>query len=91
MLTAAEFLYTLLPPWEWLYVIAVAAGFGFGMIEAVIGTIIIAAIKDKTAVAMSRLEVFFGVGAMVMPMIASGFITQEWWKFSFLSCPCFPL
>lgn len=83
LLTAAEFLYTLLPPWEWLYVIAAAAGFGFGMIEAVIGTIIIAAIKDKTAVAMSRLEVFFGVGAMVMPMIASGFITQEWWKFSF--------
>lgn len=83
LLTTAELMYTLLPPWEWLYGIAVAAGFGFGMIEAVIGTIIIAAIKDKTAVAMSRLEVFFGVGAMVMPLIASGFITQEWWRFSF--------
>lgn len=83
LLTTAELLYTLLPPWEWMYVIAVAAGFGFGMIEAVIGTIIIAAIRDNTAVAMSRLEVFFGLGAMVMPMIASGFIAQEWWRFSF--------
>ncbi|WP_280117555.1 MFS transporter [Paenibacillus cellulositrophicus] len=84
LLTAAELVYTLLPPWEWLYAIAVCAGFGFGMIEAVIGTIIIAAITDKTAVAMSRLEVFFGVGAMVMPLIASGFITEGWWRFSFL-------
>ncbi|MCJ8011998.1 MFS transporter [Paenibacillus sp. KQZ6P-2] len=84
MLCVAELAYVLLPPWEWLYPVAVCAGFGFGMIEAVIGTIIIAAIKEKTAVAMSRLEVFFGVGAMVMPLIASGMIAQGWWRFSFL-------
>lgn len=91
LLCAAELAYLLLPPWELLYPTAVCAGFGFGMIEAVIGTIIIAAIKEKTAVAMSRLEVFFGVGAMVMPLIASGFISQGWWRFSFLVISLFSL
>ncbi|MEC0241015.1 MFS transporter [Paenibacillus dokdonensis] len=91
LLCAAELAYMLLPPWGWLYPIAACAGFGFGMIEAVIGTIIIAAIKEKTAVAMSRLEVFFGVGAMLMPLIASGLITQGWWRFSFLVISLFAL
>ncbi|MWV45877.1 MFS transporter [Paenibacillus sp. HJL G12] len=91
MLCAAELAYMLLLPWEWLYPIAACAGFGFGMIEAVIGTIIIAAIKEKTAVAMSRLEVLFGVGAMVMPLIASGMITQGLWRFSFLVISLFAL
>lgn len=52
LLFSAEIAYAFLPPWGWMYVIAVAAGFGFGMIEAVIGTIIIAAVTEGTAVAM---------------------------------------
>ncbi|CAM2937455.1 MFS transporter [Paenibacillus taichungensis] len=84
LLCIAELSYMLLPPWGWMFVIAPAAGFGFGMIEAVIGTIIIAAIKDNTAVAMSRLEVLFGIGAMVMPLIASGLISAGYWRMSFL-------
>ncbi|WP_145325675.1 MFS transporter [Paenibacillus xylanexedens] len=84
LLCIAELAYMLLPPWGWMFVIAPAAGFGFGMVEAVIGTIIIAAIKDNTAVAMSRLEVLFGIGAMVMPLIASGLIAAGYWRLSFL-------
>ncbi|WP_458464645.1 MFS transporter [Paenibacillus sp.] len=84
LLCVAELSYMILPPWGWMFVIAPAAGFGFGMIEAVIGTIIIAAIKDNTAVAMSRLEVLFGIGAMVMPLIASGLIAAGYWRLSFL-------
>lgn len=91
LLCAAELAYMVLPPWEWLYPIAVCAGFGFGMIEAVIGTVIIAAITHKTAVAMSRLEVLFGIGAMVMPLIASGLIAQGWWRFSFLVISLFAM
>ncbi|MDQ0723017.1 fucose permease [Paenibacillus sp. W4I10] len=82
LLCIAELSYMLLPPWGWMFVIAPAAGFGFGMVEAVIGTIIIAAIKDNTAVAMSRLEVLFGIGAMVMPLIASGLIAAGYWRLS---------
>lgn len=84
MLCAAEFCYTLLPPWEWLYAVGTVAGFGFGMIEAVIGTIIIVAVTEGTAIAMSRLEVFFGLGALLMPLAAGVFIQAEVWRYSFL-------
>lgn len=91
LLLVAETLYTFLPPWGWMYVIAVCAGFGFGMIEAVIGTIIISAVTHQTAVAMSRLEVFFGVGALLMPLAASGMIAAGLWRYSFLLIALFAL
>lgn len=91
LLLAAEIAYAFLPPWGWMYIIAVAAGFGFGMIEAVIGTIIIAAITEGTAVAMSRLEVLFGVGALVMPLISSLLITAGYWRLSFIVVAGFAL
>ncbi len=84
MLGAAELVYTLLPPWEWMYVVGAVAGYGFGMIEAVIGTIIIASFTERTAVAMSRLEVFFGLGALLMPLAAGAFIRLEHWRYAFL-------
>lgn len=84
LLCVAEAAYTLLLPWEWIYVIGIIAGFGFGMIEAVVGTMIISAIKNQTAVAMSRLEVFFGLGALLMPLIAGLMIRIGAWQYSFL-------
>ncbi|GJM68023.1 hypothetical protein HMSSN036_02390 [Paenibacillus macerans] len=48
MLCTAEVCYSLLPPWEWMYAIGAVAGFGFGMIEAVIGTIILVAVTEGT-------------------------------------------
>ncbi|USB31775.1 MFS transporter [Paenibacillus sp. YPG26] len=83
LLCCCELLYMALPPWGWLYIIALGAGFGFGMIEAVIGTVIISAIKENTAIAMSRLEVLFGIGALVMPLIASGLMEAGYWRISF--------
>ncbi|OKP86496.1 fucose permease [Paenibacillus helianthi] len=91
LLVCAETAYAFLPPWGWMYVIAVAAGFGFGMIEAVIGTIIIAAVTEGTAVAMSRLEVLFGVGALVMPLAASPLIAAGSWRLAFLIVAAFAL
>lgn len=91
LLVAAEIAYAFLPPWGFMYVIAVAAGFGFGMIEAVIGTIIIAAITEGTAIAMSRLEVLFGIGALVMPLIASPLIAAGSWRLAFLIVAAFSL
>lgn len=84
MLCAAELCYAFLPPWEWMYAIGAVAGFGFGMIEAVIGTLILVAVTEGTAIAMSRLEVFFGGGALLMPLIAGWLIREEVWRFSFL-------
>ncbi|WNS41841.1 MFS transporter [Paenibacillus sp. MMS20-IR301] len=91
LLLVAETAYAFLPPWGWMYVIAVAAGFGFGMIEAVIGTIIIAAVTEGTAIAMSRLEVLFGVGALLMPLIASPLIAAGYWRLAFLIVAAFSL
>lgn len=83
LLCAAEVLYSLLPPWGWLYAVGAAAGFGFGMVETLIGTIIISGITQGTGAAMSRLEVFFGLGALAMPAIASQFIALGWWRLAF--------
>ncbi|OMD07237.1 MFS transporter [Paenibacillus odorifer] len=91
LLLVAEIAYAFLPPWGWMYVIAVAAGFGFGMIEAVIGTIIIGAVTEGTAIAMSRLEVLFGIGALVMPLIASPLIAAGAWRLAFLIVAAFSL
>ncbi|MGG4220736.1 MFS transporter [Paenibacillus jamilae] len=83
LLCAAEVLYSILPPWGWLYVVGAVAGFGFGMVETVIGTIVIGGITQGTGAAMSRLEVFFGIGALAMPAIASQFIALGWWRLAF--------
>jgi FHS family glucose/mannose:H+ symporter-like MFS transporter len=79
----AQLAYGFLPPWPFMYVIGFIAGLGFGAIEAIIGTLIIESIHEKKAVAMSRLEVFFGVGALIMPLVASWMISIGCWRVSF--------
>ncbi|MET3207640.1 UNVERIFIED_CONTAM: hypothetical protein ABIC26_000576 [Paenibacillus sp. PvR008] len=59
------------------------ASFGFGMVEAIIGTIVISGITEGTGAAMSRLEVFFGIGALAMPAVASQLIAFDWWRLAF--------
>jgi FHS family glucose/mannose:H+ symporter-like MFS transporter len=82
-LGVAQMAYGFLPPWPLMYVIGFVSGLAFGSIEAIIGTLIIESIHDKKAMAMSRLEVFFGVGALIMPLIASWMINIGYWRFSF--------
>jgi FHS family glucose/mannose:H+ symporter-like MFS transporter len=82
-LFAAQVMYSFLPSWHWMLAAAPIAGFGFGIIEAAIGALIIEFVTEKKAVAMSRVEVFFGVGAMLMPMAAGFFILKGMWELSF--------
>jgi FHS family glucose/mannose:H+ symporter-like MFS transporter len=79
----AQMAYGFLPPWPLMYPIGFIAGLCFGAIEAIIGTLIIESIHDRKAMAMSRLEVFFGVGALIMPLIASWMISFGYWQISF--------
>ncbi|ANE46062.1 hypothetical protein SY83_06935 [Paenibacillus swuensis] len=81
-LSAAQVLYSFLPDWSLLLVAAPFAGYGFGMVEAIIGAIVIEFAKSG-AVAMTRLEVFFGLGAMLMPAVASILIGLDLWRLSF--------
>jgi FHS family glucose/mannose:H+ symporter-like MFS transporter len=84
LLALSEIGIALLPPWSWVNVLALVAGFSFGVIESGIGTFVMVASKEKQAIAMSKLEVAFGVGALVMPFISSFLISRGVWSYSFL-------
>lgn len=84
LLTISEAAYSLLPSWGLMLTIAPFAGFGFGMTEAVVGAMVIdMAADDKKASSMSRLEIFFGVGAFIMPVTAGLLIKYDVWQLSF--------
>ena len=83
LLTLSEAAYSLLLPWGWMLAIGPLAGFGFGMTEAVVGALIIDMAKNGKAAAMSRLETFFGVGALLIPIAAAYLIQQSVWQISF--------
>jgi len=82
-LTAAQAAYSLMLPWTWILSFAFLSGFGFGMTETVIGSSIIEFIEEGKANAMSWLEVFFGVGALLMPAIAALLIDGGRWEWVF--------
>ncbi|ASS67758.1 MULTISPECIES: MFS transporter [unclassified Paenibacillus] len=82
-LTIAEAVYSTLPPWDIILLVAPVAGFGFGMTEAVVGALIMDVFVKGKASAMGWLEVCFGVGALVMPGVASLLIQGGIWPMSF--------
>ncbi|REK69474.1 MFS transporter [Paenibacillus paeoniae] len=82
LLTLSEAAYSLLLPWGWMLAFAPIAGIGFGMTEAIVGATIIDLMKGKAS-AMSRLETFFGIGALLIPITAALLIQQHVWQLSF--------
>lgn len=81
-----EMIFFTLPSWGIVLAIAPLAGFGFGMVETVIGAVVIGHFEEsRKTVAMARIEVFFGVGALVMPFLVSLFIAAGWWRGAFLT------
>ncbi|AZN39094.1 MFS transporter [Paenibacillus albus] len=78
-----EFLYATLPPWGVMLTIAPFAGIGLGMTEAVVGSLIIGYSGEKANTAMSRVETFFGVGALLIPFAGAALIQAGLWKLSF--------
>ncbi|WP_127534275.1 MFS transporter [Paenibacillus kobensis] len=82
-LTVAEASYSMLGPWTLMLLIAPFAGVGFGMAEAIVGATIIELSEAKKASSMAFLEVFFGVGALVMPIGAAYLIHMGVWQLAF--------
>ncbi|MBB6633226.1 MFS transporter [Cohnella thailandensis] len=78
-----EFLYMAQPAWGIMLGIAPLTGFCFGIIESLIGSIIIASTGDRANVAMSRLETFFGAGALIIPFAGAALIEIGQWKLAF--------
>lgn len=79
----AEIIYTQLPPWGVMLAVAPIAGFGLGTLEAVIGSLVIGASGKKANTSMSRVEIFFGVGALIMPFAGAALIEFNYWKAAF--------
>lgn len=82
LLTVSEAAYSLLLPWGWMLAFAPVAGIGFGMTEAIVGAVIIDTMKGKAS-AMSRLETFFGIGALIIPLTVAYLIQEQVWQLSF--------
>ncbi|MFC4601754.1 MFS transporter [Cohnella hongkongensis] len=83
MMAAAEILYAFQPPWGVMLAVAPFAGYGFGTTEAVVGSFIIGAAMGNANVAMSRVEIFFGVGALLMPFAGAALISGGYWESAF--------
>ncbi|MDF2550301.1 MAG: transporter [Chlamydiales bacterium] len=57
---------------------------GMAAVEIVIASLLMELLVGRRAVVMSYLEVAYGVGALLMPFIASFLISYKIWRFSFL-------
>lgn len=69
---------------EWGYIIIMAflLGYGAGTLETTMGSFIIAK-HENNAESMSKLEVFFGLGAFIFPIVINLFIGIENWFLPF--------
>ncbi len=70
------------PPIYLLFPLMIVNGVGVSMIETAVASYIMELFAGRRAVVMSRLEVAFGLGALGMPVIASGLIAMGGWRFS---------
>ncbi|MDG0809055.1 MFS transporter [Cohnella rhizosphaerae] len=83
LMAAAEIVYTQAPPWGAMLVLGPVAGFGFGITETVVGSFIIGSAGEKGNVAMSRVEMSFGLGALLMPLVGALLIDIDRWRLAF--------
>ncbi|MBU8852841.1 MFS transporter [Bacillus sp. FJAT-26377] len=73
----------LLPPFEWIIAFNFLNGIGVVALEVVVATLMMEVFIGRRAIVMSYLEVSFGLGALLMPLVASLLISQNSWRFSF--------
>ncbi|MFC3254299.1 MFS transporter [Paenibacillus sepulcri] len=65
------------PHWSILFVSLIINGFGFGTAQTAVGTLLLESMGHRKAIVMSRLEVSFGIGALVMPILSGLFISRQ--------------
>ncbi|WP_170119692.1 MFS transporter [Lederbergia lenta] len=79
----SQFVLSFLPNWDVLLITAPLGGAGIGIAETVVAALIIGYFKEKKATTLILAEVFFGVGALVIPIISAILITKGMWNASF--------
>lgn len=78
-----QFIFSFLPAWDIVLYIAPLGGAGIGILETVLAALIIGHLKDKKASVLILVEVFFGVGALLIPIISAILIATNMWHTSF--------
>ncbi|MDO3411193.1 MFS transporter [Saccharibacillus sp. CPCC 101409] len=79
---ASYLLIAFLPPWSVLLVGIAVAGFLGGIIESVIAAVILEGLQSNAAIAMSRLEIAFGVGSLMLPLAIGVLIHSGLWNYA---------
>lgn len=80
---SSQLILGILPDWHILLYTVPLSGAGIGILETVVAALIIAHLKEKKATTLVLTEVFFGVGALLIPVISAFFIMTGKWNGSF--------
>src|ERR1051326_4772232 len=76
-------LYTLMPPFAFILLAAMAVGFGIGCLDAGLNAYIAGLPNNTTK--LNYLHAFFGVGAWLGPVVASGLLAAQFgWNIVYL-------
>lgn len=78
-----QFIFGILPDWHVMLFVAPFSGAGIGIAETIVASLIIGHLKEKKAKTLVIVEIFFGVGALAIPLISAFLITTGVWSFSF--------
>ncbi len=81
----AELAIGFLPSPPLIAIMCLLNGFGLASTQTTIATSIMQWFEGRRAVVMSRLEVAFGLGSLLMPVIASALISMHIWAVGFWS------
>lgn len=81
----SQLLLGLMLPWNVLLFTVPLGGAGMGILETVIAALIIGHLKEKKATILVLVEVFFGVGALLIPIISAYFLLNGTWNMSFIA------
>ncbi|WP_372011128.1 sugar MFS transporter [Paenibacillus chitinolyticus] len=84
IIAGSQFMMWSLPPFSALLVINFMNCLGTAAVETIVATLMMEVFVGRRAVVMSYLEVSFGLGALLMPVISSLLISMDLWRYSFV-------
>lgn len=84
IIAGSQFMMWSLPPFSALLVINFMNCLGTAAVETIVATLMMEVFVGRRAVVMSYLEVSFGLGALLMPVISSLLISLDLWRYSFV-------
>ncbi|RFA32184.1 hypothetical protein CAI16_18840 [Virgibacillus dokdonensis] len=84
ILILVHLLISLKPGWIIVILLAAGNGFGFGTLQTSFSTLLLELVPKKRAVIMSNLEVYFGIGALTMPLLSALLLNINFWNGAFL-------